>query len=63
MIAEAELREGAIARNLVQLFEAQALKRGERAAVKHKRGGRWEEVSWAEMARRARAVADGLAAL
>jgi long-chain acyl-CoA synthetase len=63
MIAEAELRKGAMAQNLVQLFERQALRRGVNTAVKHKRGGQWQDVSWAEMARRARDVADGLAAL
>ncbi|BDG01566.1 AMP-dependent synthetase/ligase [Anaeromyxobacter oryzae] len=64
MIAEAELRKGApVAQNLVALFEEQARLRGARAAVKHKRGGGWEDVSWTEMARRARDVADGLAAM
>jgi long-chain acyl-CoA synthetase len=64
MMAEAEVTKGAItARNLVALFEAQAKARGARAAVKHKREGRWSDVSWTEMARRARDVADGLAAL
>jgi long-chain acyl-CoA synthetase len=64
MIAEAELRKGApVAQNLVQLFEAQAKARGARTAVKQKRGGSWQDVSWSEMARRARDVADGLAAL
>jgi long-chain acyl-CoA synthetase len=63
MIAEAELKKGApVAGNLVSLFEAQAQRRGNRAAVRHKRGGAWADVSWAEMARRARRVADGLAA-
>ncbi len=63
MIAEDELKQGApVAGNLVSLFEAQALKRGNRAAVRHKRGGAWEDVSWAEMARRARRISDGLAA-
>jgi len=51
------------ARNLVSLFEAQAKARGDRAAVKHKRGDSWTDVSWKEMARRARDVSDGLAAL
>jgi long-chain acyl-CoA synthetase len=64
MIAEADLKKGARdARNLVALFEAQARARGDRAAVRHKRGGQWQDVSWTEMARRARDVADGLAAL
>jgi long-chain acyl-CoA synthetase len=51
------------ARNLVELFEMQAARQGGKAAVKHKRDGRWQEVSWKEMARRARDVSDGLAAL
>ncbi len=50
-------------KNLVSLFEAQAKARGGQTAVKHKREGAWRDVSWAEMARRARDVADGLAAL
>jgi long-chain acyl-CoA synthetase len=50
-------------KNLVTLFEAQAKTRGGQTAVKHKRDGAWRDVSWAEMARRARDVADGLAAL
>ncbi len=63
MKAEAEIRKGAApARNLVTLFEAQAKARGGAAAVKHKRGGAWSDVSWTEMARRARDVSDGLAA-
>ena len=50
-------------KNLVTLFEAQARARGGQTAVRHKREGAWRDVSWAEMARRARDVADGLAAL
>jgi long-chain acyl-CoA synthetase len=63
MIAEAELAKTAAAKNLVALFEAQARARGSAAAVKHKRDGKWSDVSWAELARRARDVSDGLAAL
>jgi long-chain acyl-CoA synthetase len=64
MIAEAELgKTTAAAKNLVALFEAQARARGAAAAVKHKRDGKWSEVSWTELARRARDVSDGLAAL
>ncbi|HYG69057.1 MAG TPA: long-chain fatty acid--CoA ligase, partial [Anaeromyxobacteraceae bacterium] len=64
MIAQTELLKGAPqARNLVSLFEAMAEKRGTQTAVKAKKAGAWAEVSWADMARRARAVADGLAAL
>jgi long-chain acyl-CoA synthetase len=64
MRAEAEILKGvSTAKNLVALFEAQAKVRGARAAVKHKRGGAWADVSWTEMARRARDLADGLAAM
>jgi long-chain acyl-CoA synthetase len=64
MIAEAELKKAApAAKNLVALFEAQAKARGAAAAVKHKRDGRWQDVSWTDMARRTRDVSDGLAAL
>ena len=64
MIAEAELGKAAPAeKNLVALFEAQARARGEATAVKHKRDGKWADVSWAELARRARDVSDGLAAI
>jgi long-chain acyl-CoA synthetase len=51
-----------MARNLVEVFEATAQRRGGVAAVKHKKGGAWVDVSWSELARRARDVADGLAA-
>jgi long-chain acyl-CoA synthetase len=50
-------------KNLVTLFEAQAKARGGQTAVKHKRDGAWRDVSWLELARRARDVADGLAAM
>ncbi len=50
-------------KNLVSLFEAQARARAGQTAVKHKRDGAWRDVSWAEMARRTRDVADGLAAM
>jgi long-chain acyl-CoA synthetase len=64
MRAEAELPKTVpAAKNLVALFEAQARARGSAPAVKHKRDGKWSDVSWAEMARRARDVSDGLAAL
>jgi long-chain acyl-CoA synthetase len=64
MMAEAELKKTApTARNLVEVFEAQAKARAARAAVKHKRDGAWQDVSWSEMARRARDVSDGLAAM
>ncbi len=64
MIAQAQLSPAAApARNLVSLFEATARARGAAAAVKHKRGGAWSDVSWSELARRARDFSDGLAAL
>ncbi len=64
MIAETELeRKAPVARNLVQLFEAMARARGTRTAVRHKIGGQWTDVPWTELARRARDVADGLAAI
>jgi long-chain acyl-CoA synthetase len=64
VIAQTELLKGAPqARNLVSLFEVMAQKRGTQGAVKFKRAGSWGEVSWTEMARRAREVADGLAAI
>ncbi len=50
-------------RNLVEVFEMQAARQGSKPAVKHKRLGRWQEVSWKEMASRARDVSDGLASL
>ncbi|MCX5730297.1 MAG: long-chain fatty acid--CoA ligase [Deltaproteobacteria bacterium] len=50
-------------RNLVQVFEAQASRRGDATAMTFKRGGTWQKVSWKEMARRARDAADGLASL
>ena len=50
-------------RNLVEVFEMQAARQGSKPAVMHKRLGRWQEVSWKEMASRARDVSDGLASL
>jgi long-chain acyl-CoA synthetase len=64
MRATAEVAtQGARHRNLVELFEAQAARRGANAAVKEKRDGAWRDISWQEMARRTRDVSDGLAAL
>ncbi len=64
MISQADLTKGApAARNLMMLLERQARERGTQAAVKHKRDGRWQDVAWSELARRARDVSDGLAAL
>ncbi len=64
MISQEELTKGApSARNLVALLERQARERGGRPAVKHKRDGRWQDVAWSELARRARDVSDGLAAM
>jgi long-chain acyl-CoA synthetase len=49
--------------NLVQVFEQQVARLGARTAAKQKVEGRWQEVSWQELGRRARDVSDGLAAL
>ena len=50
------------AANLVAVFEETARRCGANTAVNQKRNGKWETVSWSELARRARNVADGLAA-
>ena len=50
-------------RNVVAMFEATAARLGEAPCARHKRGGQWVDISWAEMGRRARAISDGLAAL
>jgi long-chain acyl-CoA synthetase len=64
MIAQEELVRHAMGpRSLVGMFEATAARMGARAATKQKWGGRWVDTTWAEMARRARDVADGLAAI
>jgi long-chain acyl-CoA synthetase len=63
MISQAELTKGAFrARNLVDLAEHHAKERGGAPSVKHKRDGRWQDVPWSELARRARDVSDGFAA-
>jgi len=51
------------ARNLVDLFEATAAREGPRIASRDKRSGSWVDTSWRELGRRARLLADGLAAL
>jgi long-chain acyl-CoA synthetase len=56
----APLRE---APSLPALLEARAAALGDRTAILARRDGRWEETSWAALARRVRDVADGLAAL
>src|SRR5512137_1362361 len=53
----------ATSRNLVQLFEEQVSRRGDATAMTFKRGGAWQQVSWKELGRRVRDVADGLASL
>ncbi len=64
MISEADLKTAAPpAPNLVALVDRQVRAHGAKPAVKHKRDGRWQDVSWSELARRARDVSDGLAAL
>jgi len=64
MQATSELLKGSPpAKSLIDLFEATVAKRGEAPAIRHKRGGVWLDVSWAELGRRARDLSDGLAAL
>ena len=64
MIAREELERGPRRpRSLVDLFEATAAGRGAVTATRQKRDGRWVDTSWAELARRARDVSDGLASL
>ncbi len=65
MISQAELETPAVAAlpNILALVDRQVREHGALAAVKHRRDGRWQDVSWAELARRARDVSDGLAAL
>ena len=50
-------------RNLVQVFEDQVTRRGDATALTFKRGGSWQTMSWKELGRRVRDVADGLASL
>jgi long-chain acyl-CoA synthetase len=64
MKAASELLKGSPpAKSLIALFEATAARRGGAPAVRHKRGASWVDVSWSELARRARDVSDGLASL
>jgi long-chain acyl-CoA synthetase len=64
MISQAELKTGVpAAPSLLALLERQARERPDLAAIRHKREGRWQDVSWSELARRVRDAADGLAAL
>ena len=63
MMAEAQVRSAVDSRTLVGLFEATAKARGAATAVTFKKDGAWTQVSWSEMARRARDVSDGLASL
>jgi long-chain acyl-CoA synthetase len=64
MSSQAESKSGpAAAQNLISLVDRQVRENGALPAVKHKRDGRWQDVSWAELAERARNVSDGLAAL
>jgi long-chain acyl-CoA synthetase len=53
----------ATTRNLVQVFEDQVARRGEATALTFKRNGSWQTMSWSELGRRVRDVADGLASL
>jgi long-chain acyl-CoA synthetase len=64
MRARAELLHGVPeARSLFHLLEWRATRSLDRPAMRHKVGGRWVDVSWRETAARARAIADGLAAM
>jgi long-chain acyl-CoA synthetase len=64
MISQSDPKSAApAAQNLVALVDRQVRANGGLPAVKHKRDGRWQDVSWSELARRARDVSDGLAAL
>ena len=64
MIAPDELASSAPRmRSLVDVFEAMAASRGSAMATKQKRGGRWVEATWGELAKRTRNISDGLAAL
>ncbi len=64
MLERTEVLQGALqAPSLVALFEATAKRRGAAVAVKMKRDGTWQEVSWSRMAEAAREVSDGLASL
>ena len=49
--------------NLATMFFTQARRFGERPRYRHKRGGRWQEVSWTTCAERVQAMARGLARL
>jgi len=49
--------------SLVSIFEQQAAQNPKKTAALVKLEGRWQEVSWGEIAADARALADGLAAL
>src|SRR5512146_3099138 len=64
MIAREELERGAArARSLIDVFEATAAARPNGTATRQKRDGRWVDTTWAEVARRARDLSDGLASL
>jgi long-chain acyl-CoA synthetase len=64
MIAREELQPAqGRPRSLLDLFEATAARLGAHPATKQKHDGRWVDTSWAELARRARDVSDGLAAM
>ncbi|HET7754660.1 MAG TPA: long-chain fatty acid--CoA ligase [Anaeromyxobacteraceae bacterium] len=64
MIAQDDLaRSAPRTRSLVDVFEGMAASRSSAMATKQKRAGQWVETTWGELARRTRAVSDGLAAL
>jgi long-chain acyl-CoA synthetase len=58
-----EKLEGGVERNLVALFGSTAARQGSRPCARHKRAGQWVDLSWTEMAGRARAISDGLEAM
>ncbi len=64
MIAREELKRGPVTtRSLVEVFETAAARLKDKAATRQKREGVWVDMSWAELARRARDISDGLASL
>ena len=63
VVAREELERGVVAANLVEAFEATAARLKGRAATRQKRVTGWVDASWTELARRARDLADGLAAI
>jgi long-chain acyl-CoA synthetase len=63
VVAAEELERGATPKNLVEAFQATAARHKTKVATRQKRQGAWADTSWGELARRARNLSDGLAAL